>query len=215
MDLCLTLTEVQWGLTKDVAAVVGSIASLVAVAAAIVFGWLGLKTWKRQLRGTTNHELSRKLLVAIYTYETTLNAARDIGLSSDELSEDDASKIASQTGESNRFAFTYSVYRTRLKSIEASLVPVRAHLLEARALWGAELEGLVAELIKMKDEWWNVARRYSSAMNPAEDSETRELYAIAWTQNRGVLYESDQNNEFWDRFQQHLSRVEAYLRTKL
>ncbi|WP_338498180.1 hypothetical protein V5F23_09590 [Pseudomonas sp. WP18] len=215
MDLCLTLTEVQWGLTKDVAAVVGSIASLVAVAAAIIFGWLGLKTWKRQLQGTTNHELSRKLLVAIYTYETTLNAARDIGLSSDELSEDDAFEVSSLAEESNRFAFTYAVYRTRLKSIEASLVPVRAYLLEARALWGAELEDLVNELVKMKDEWWNVARRYTSAMNPAEDSETRERYAIAWTQHRGVLYESDQNNEFWDRFQQRLSGVEAYLRTKL
>ncbi|MCK3839901.1 MULTISPECIES: hypothetical protein [Pseudomonas] len=215
MNLCLTFTEVQWGLTKDVAAAVGSLASLGAVAAAIVFGILGLKTWRRQLQGTTSHELSRKLLVAIYTFEATLNAARDIGLSLDELDDEDISKITKLTGDTRRFAFTYSIYRARLKSIESSLVLVRAHLFEARALWGAELEALVGELMKMKDEWWTVARRYSSAMNPEEDSETRERYAKAWIQHKGVLYEGDQDNEYWQRFQGHLFNIEAYLRTKL
>lgn len=215
MDLCLTFTEVQWTLTKDVAAVVGSLASIGAVAAAIVFGCLGLKTWRQQLRGTANHEMSRKLLVAIYSYEAALNAARDIGLSLNELCEEDVCQITSLAEDSKRFAFTYSIYRSRLKAIETSLIPVRAYLLEARALWGRELEDLVSELIKMKDEWWTVARRYSSAMNPAEDSETRELYAKAWIEHKGVLYEGDEDNEFGERFIRHLSGVEAYLRTKM
>lgn len=215
MDLCLTLTEIQWNLTKDVASVVGSAASLGAVIAAIVFGCLGLKTWKQQLRGTANHEMSRKLLVAIYSYQATLNSARDIGLNADELGEEDAYRISQLGADSKRFAFTYSIYRSRLKAIETSLAPVRAYLLEARALWGRELEDLVSELINMKDEWWTVARRYSSAMNPAEDSETRELYAKAWIEHKGVLYEGDEDNEFGERFIRHLSRVEAYLRTKM
>lgn len=215
MNLCLTLTDIQWGLTKDVASVIGSLASLGAVAAAVFFGWQGLKAWKQQLQGTANHELSRKLLVATYLYEASLNSARDIGLSLDELGEEDVQQIASLKNDQKRFAFTYTIYRTRLEKIETCLVPVRACLMEARALWGSELESLMDDLIKMKDEWWTIARRYSSAMNPEEDSETRELYAKAWIEHKGVLYDDDKNNEFGQRFSQHLSKVEAYLRAKM
>lgn len=215
MDLCLTLTEIQWSLTKDVASVVGSVASLGAVIAAVVFGCLGLKTWKQQMRGTANHEMSRKLLVAIYSFQATLNSARDIGLSVDELGEGDAYRISQLGDDSKRFAFTYAIYRARLQKIETSLAPVRAYLMEARALWGDGLEDVVNDLIAMKDEWWTVARRYSSAMNPAEDSETRERYARAWIEHKGVLYDDDQNNEFGRRITQRLSKIEAYLRTKM
>lgn len=215
MDLCWTLTEVQWEVTKDVASVIGSVASLCTVVAGVVFGWLGLKTWKLQLQGTANHEMSRKLLVAIYSYEATLNAARDIGMSLSELSEEEASRIAGLSAPGKRYAFAYSIYRARLSAIDTSLAPVRAHLLEAKALWGDEVDGLVGALVAMKDEWWTVARRYASAMDPAEDAETRELYAKAWVEHKGVLYADGLENAFGQRFKDRLAEVEVFLRTKM
>ena len=215
MDICLTLTEVQWGVTKDVAAVTGSAAGLCTVIAGVVFGCLRLITSKKQLRGTVNHEMSRKLLISIYTFEATLNAARDIGMRLSELSEEEASHVKGLLAESKRYAFTYSLYRTRLNTIDNSLAPVRAHLLEARALWGQEVEGLVNALIAMKDEWWTVARRYASAMNPAEDIDTRERYAKAWIENKGILYIDGPDNAFGLRFKERLAEVEVFLRTKM
>lgn len=215
MDLCWTLTEIQWDVTKDVAAVVGSVASVCTVVAGVTFGWLGLKTWHQQLQGTANHEMSRKLLVAIYSYEATLNDARDVGMSPSELSEEEAAQIRAMDPDSKRYAFSYSVYRARLGAIERSLAPVRALLLEARALWGHEVDELVVVLIKMKDEWWTVARRYASAMNPAEDAETRERYARAWIEQKGVLYVHGPDDEFGQRFKDRLAEVEAFLRTKM
>ena len=215
MDLCWTLTEIQWGVTKDVAAVIGSVASVCTVVAGVAFGWLGLKTWRQQLRGTANHEMSRKLLVAIYSYEATLNDARDIGMSLSELTDEEAAQVDAMDPDSKRYAFTYSVYRARLGAIERSLAPVRALLLEARALWGNDVDGLVVALIKMKDEWWTVARRYASAMNPSEDSETRERYATAWIEKKWVLYVYGPDDEFGQRFKDRLSEVEVFLRTKM
>lgn len=215
MDLCWTLSEIQWDVTKDVAAVIGSMASVCTVAAGVVFGWMGLKTWRQQLRGTANHEMSRKLLVAIYSFEATLDAARDVGMSVSELSEDEASQVNAMPTESKRYAFTYSIYRARLGAIEKSLAPVRALLLEARALWGGDIDDLVGALIEMKDEWWTVARRYASAMNPAEDAETRERYAQAWIEHRGVLYVDGPENDFGQRFKERLAQVEHFLRTKM
>lgn len=215
MDICLTLTEVEWGVTKDVAAVIGSVAGVCTVIAGVVFGYLGLITWKKQLRGTVNHEMSRKLLVSIYTYEATLNAVRDIGMSLSELSEEEASHVKGLPAEPKRYAFTYSIYRARLNTIDNSLAPVRAHLLEARALWGQEIEDLVEALIAMKDEWWTVARRYASAMNPAEDIDTRERYAKAWIENKGVLYVDGPDNAYGLRFKEKLAEVEGFLRTKM
>ncbi len=215
MDLCWTLTEIQWGITKDVAAVVGSAASVCTVVAGVAFGLMGLKTWRQQLRGTANHEMSRKLLVAIYSYEATLNAARDVGMSLSELSKEEAAQIDAVAPESKRYAFSYSIYRARLEAIERSLAPVRALLLEARALWGNEVDGLVVALINMKDEWWTVARRYASAMNPAEDAETRERYARAWIEQKGVLYVDGPDDVFGQRFKDRLAEVEVFLRTKM
>jgi len=215
MDICLTLTEVQWEVTKDVAAVIGSAAGVCTVIAGVVFGCLGLITWKKQLRGTANHEMSRKLLVSIYTYEATLNAARDIGMSLSELSEEETFHVDGLPAEFKRYAFTYSIYRARLNTIDNSLAPVRAHLLEARALWGQDVDGVVNALIAMKDEWWTVARRYASAMNPAEDTDTRECYAKAWIEHKGVLYVDGPDNAFGQRFKERLAEVEMFLRTKM
>jgi len=215
MDLCWTLTEIQWDVTKDVAAVVGSVASACTVVGGVTFGWLGLKTWRQQLQGTANHELSRKLLVAIYSYEIALNDARDVGMSPSELSEEETAQISTMDPDPKRYAFSYSVYRARLGAIERSLAPVRALLLEARALWGHEVDELVVVLINMKDEWWNVARRYTSAMNPGEDAETRERYARAWIEKKGVLYVHGADDKFGQKFKDRLSEVEAFLRTKM
>jgi len=215
MDLCWTLTEIDWDVTKDVAAVFGSVASVCTVVAGVTFGWLGLKTWRQQLHGTANHEMSRKLLVAIYSYEATLNDARDVGMSPSELTEEEAAEIRAMNPDSKRYAFSYTVYRARLGAIERSIAPVRALLLEARALWGHEVDELVVALINMKDEWWTVARRYASAMNPAEDAETRERYARAWIEQKGVLYVDGPDDEFGQRFKARLAEVEAFLRTKM
>lgn len=67
MSYCLALTDVDWSLTKDVLGVVGTFVGAIISAAAVLvaykFGNEGLNTWKRQLRGTTDHELAKRVLI--------------------------------------------------------------------------------------------------------------------------------------------------------
>lgn len=55
MGLCLTISEVDWSLTKDVLSIIGTFGVL-------VIGVSGLFTWRRQLRGTSEYELAKKVV---------------------------------------------------------------------------------------------------------------------------------------------------------
>lgn len=54
VNICLTLTEINWALTKDVFSIIGTIGAL-------IFAGFGLSTWKRQLKGTSEYGDIRNL----------------------------------------------------------------------------------------------------------------------------------------------------------
>lgn len=61
--MCLALTDADWSLTKDVFSIFGTVISAVTVGVAIYFGRAGLHTWRKQLRGSADHDLARRLLI--------------------------------------------------------------------------------------------------------------------------------------------------------
>ena len=215
MDLCLAIGDVDWSLTKDAASVLGSVVAAVGVGGAIYFGFQGLKTWRTQFKGTSDHQLARNLLIEAYKFKASMIAARDIGMSVDELDSNEIDEISACGEDRKRYAFTYSVYKRRLINMENTLAPMRALMIEAQATWGVPCIEPFNELIKMKDQWWTVARRYASAMNPLEDAETRERYAKAWIAHKGVLYDQHKDDQFSTTFDEKLSLVEAFLRKRL
>ncbi len=69
MSFCLAITEADWSLTKDVFSIVGTVFTALGVIVASYVGLNGLKTWRRQIRGNNDHELSRRMLVESYRFK--------------------------------------------------------------------------------------------------------------------------------------------------
>lgn len=70
MNLCITISEADWSLTKDVFSIIGTFGAL-------VIGTFGLFTWRRQLRGTSEYELAKKAVFKAYEVQQTIQTVRN------------------------------------------------------------------------------------------------------------------------------------------
>lgn len=75
LSICLTITDVDWILTKDISVVIfsgiGAFAAVVAAFAAKE----GVNTWKKQLRGAADYQLAEEMLIAAYKYQELLHVS--------------------------------------------------------------------------------------------------------------------------------------------
>jgi hypothetical protein len=100
----------------------------------------GLETWREQLRGTTEFDLARKVLLSSYKIRSAVSIIRNpwaFNLSSDEtqnLSEDEI-----------RIKERKAIYEPRFKILYEELPNFESLTLESEALWGKEIrEALTA-----------------------------------------------------------------------
>ncbi|MDU0353947.1 hypothetical protein RS130_08405 [Paraglaciecola aquimarina] len=69
MSICLTFSNIDWAITKDVFSIIGTIS-------AVVIGIIGLTTWRRQLKGTSEYEVAKKAILHTYEVEQTIQGVR-------------------------------------------------------------------------------------------------------------------------------------------
>lgn len=121
------------GIAKD--AITGIAAGVAAVVAI-----LGLQTWKRQLHGNTNYDVSRRLLRAAYTLRETVRWVRNPMISGGEMAaalkaaglNDSPPGGIDERGE----ALAYEARWRKVADAQSEFATV---LLEAEALWGPEI----------------------------------------------------------------------------
>ncbi|KJY97383.1 hypothetical protein [Pseudoalteromonas ruthenica] len=129
MDLCITISGINWSLTKDVVSIVGTIGAL-------TIGGLGLFTWSRQLRGTSEYEVAKKAILNTYEVQQALQSVRNpmLYLSKEEV------EAGRRLEEEQRI---YSERMTYLNEKWAELQMVR---LEAKVIWGNEAQDSFNEI---------------------------------------------------------------------
>ena len=129
MDLCITISEINWSLTKDVVSIVGTIGAL-------TIGGLGLFTWRRQLRGTSEYEVAKKAILKTYEVQQALQSVRNpmLYLSKEEV------EAGRRLEEEQRI---YSERMTYLNEKWAELQTIR---LESRVIWGKEAQDSFNEI---------------------------------------------------------------------
>ena len=109
--------------SKDIVLAVAAITgSVVAV--------MGLDTWKRQLRGHSEYELSRRILVSLYKYRDAINGVRHPAMLSYEMPEPPDEIIDSMNREQIRFFGISHAYQKRwdkVQDVKATLYETIAH----------------------------------------------------------------------------------------
>ncbi len=118
MNFCLTVTDIDWSITRDVFSIIGTVG-------AIVIGALGLFTWRRQLRGTSEYELAKKAILKTYEVQQAIQSVRNpmIYLSKEEI----------EAG--RRLEEEQRIYNERMAHLYDKWAELQTIRLEAKVIW--------------------------------------------------------------------------------
>lgn len=215
MSICLAIADADWALTKDVFSVFGTMVSAIGVGLAAWIGFSGLATWRRQNKGTSDHDLSRRLLIDLYQLRDRIKHARNSLILAGEGGVDDQDQFLNFLQISYRN--TARSYKKRLALIDEVRVRLSASLLESEAVWGDQLRSRFEPIFKLQNELFLNVRAYLITINPDEEDETIEAYRNILKSRRDVRCQASLEDEdgFQIEFDEALSRVEDYLRPKL
>ncbi|NMX84666.1 hypothetical protein HBO11_03740 [Pseudomonas sp. WS 5010] len=214
MSMCLAITDLDWDVTKDVFDIIGTVISVVGVGFAAYIGLSGLKTWRLQTKGTADHDLARRLLIALYGYRDSIRKVRDPMIFSYELEPakdeqpDDDPKFKNIN--ENRRAYT-----RRFERLNQTKNSLNVALVEAEAVWGGELQRRINVIFKLERELYLHVRSFLISMDP-KDEDMQLAYRQILKKRRDILYEIDTaDDHFHHELVAGIGQIEAYLREKL
>lgn len=184
----------------DLADIFGAIATVFAVA-------FGFSAWKKQLRGHTDHELAKRILLETERFkEQTLGITRTAEncLTSSNLHNADWSFLQE----------VLRILRSDLEKSDECRINMEALLIEADVIWGGELRTRYSGLRDLNDMCCLYIRSYLRFLeDPDDDSEGDDF---SWVDDR--LSQGGWNSDEHQRRENMntlLTQATAYLKKKL
>jgi hypothetical protein len=188
-----------WIVAKDIVSTLGTLGAL-------AIGVLGLGTWRRQLRGSSEYEVAKKILINTYQVCNRMQAVRSplTFLQKDEV--DAGRKLEEEQ----------RVYNERLQALFEKWAELRALSLETRAIWGTEAEDRTKPIEKLARElraevwlhFW-LAGAYAGPGTTVDNSPER----IA-ANDKAIYWVSD-DDEFSSKIIAAVKHVEEFFRPRM
>ena len=199
MSVCVALTDIDWTLTRDVVAIIGTIGAL-------AIGLAGLGTWRRQLHGTSKYEVARRAILLAYEMRDAIQAVRSpiLQLRREEI---DAGR---------RIEEEQRIYDERMQRLYEKWSQLRTIILETKAIWGEKaeaqfraLQGLVGTM--RAEIWLHFWLKGAYAAPGATVDNTPERVA----KNRKVIYWTSDDDEFSQKIDAAIHPVEIFFQRKM
>lgn len=205
----LTCMEI-WTVVKD----------LVILGAAItgaVVAVKGLGTWQRQLKGQSEYELSRRILVTLFKYRDAINGVRHPAMWSHEMPSPPVEEAKTMSIEKVRHYGTSKGYQARWTKVQEQRTALYADLLEAEAIWGSELQTLFKVIFDLEHELFTRIRHYLELLNPDTHQRTKDAITKIVAESRDIMYDisGDETDEYKQDMLNAIEPIEAYLKPKL
>ena len=198
--------EIVTAIKDVVLAIAGATTAAVAV--------LGLKTWSRQLRGTADFEVARKLAKATYKLRDEIQIYRSPLIRSSEFPEGQRNGGTTERAEQRANGYGH-VFSARWEPVYAALQEFDTQTLEAEALWGTSIRAKTDELRRL-------LRVLGAATEAYIDNEHSGGEHFKSDREFGVKIRSEvfaspqaQDNELSNKFQSAVKAVEVELRPHL
>lgn len=177
----------------------------------------GLGTWQRQLKGQSEYELSRRILVSVFKYRDAINGVRHPAMWAYETPSPPEEEAARMSREKIRFYGTSKAYQARWDKVQTERTSLYADLLEAEAIWGAELKELFKEVYNLEHELFTRIRHYVELINPDTDEASKDAIRNIDKKARDIMYDnlSDEPDEYKKDLIAAIEKIEKYLKPKL
>ncbi|NKC13176.1 MAG: hypothetical protein GKR94_13535 [Gammaproteobacteria bacterium] len=120
----------------------------------------GLGTWRRQLTGQSEYELTRRLLVGVFKYRDAIDRVRDPAILAYEMPEPSSEQSQNMTREQIRFYGLQKAYERRWEKVQGVRTAMYLDYLEAEAIWGEEVTSLFKALFELEKELLTISSTY-------------------------------------------------------
>ncbi|MCP4114405.1 MAG: hypothetical protein GY737_03180 [Desulfobacteraceae bacterium] len=199
MNICLSISDVDWSLTKDVFSTIGTIGAL-------VLGILGLTTWKRQLKGTSEYELAKKAILVTYEVQLAIQAVRNpmLHLSREEV----------ESG--RRIEEEQRIYDERMKILYQKWAELQTIRLETKVIWSEPAHNCFKEIQDRIGElkgaiWLHFWMKGAYAGPEATVDNSPERVA----ENNKIIYFISESDDFTTKIEKSVKAVELFFRDKV
>lgn len=177
----------------------------------------GLGTWRAQLSGQSEYDLSRRILVSLFKYRDSIDSLRHPMMWGHEMPSPPEEESETMSDPQIRFYGTSKAYQARWDKIQEQRSALYADLLEAEAIWGNELNTLFKTLFDLQHELLTQIRHYLDLIDPDTPETTKEAIRKLDENRRDIMYDnlSDEPDEYKRDFLNGISEIENYLKPKL
>ncbi|EHV9589977.1 hypothetical protein V4T78_004268 [Vibrio vulnificus] len=199
MNLCITISEIDWSLTKDVFSILGTVGAL-------IIGTFGLFTWRRQLRGTSEYELAKKAVFKTYEVQQALQAVRNpmLYLSKEEV------EVGRRLEEELR------IYNERMTLLYEKWAELQTIRLETKAIWSDSAHNCFNEIQQrigdLRGAIWLHFWMKGAYAGPGATVDNNPERVI---ENDKVVYFVSDDDEFSQKIFKSVEKVELFFGPKI
>lgn len=177
----------------------------------------GLGTWQRQLKGQSEYELSRRILVTLFKYRDAIDGIRHPVMWGFEMPAPPEHEASTMSHEQIRFYGTSKAYQVRWGKLQDERKALYADLLEAEAIWGGDLNDLFKVVFNLQHELFIKIRHHLELINPETNESSKEAIRKIDAKSRDIMYDllDEKPDEYKNDVIRAIKRIEDYLRPKL
>ena len=196
------------------------IKDLVLIGSAVVGIYVairGLNTWNRQLRGTSEYDLARRILRGVYRHRDALKNVRNPAIWVNEQPDPPEEAAKKMNSGQRHFYGLAGAYQKRWDRVTEVRSELQAELLEAEVLWGKALIPLIDPIHKLERELFITVMNYITIINPETELDTKQAYIKIRKEKRDILYEISENDpdEYATELTAAIISIENYLKPHL
>jgi len=180
--------------------------AIIGITSAIVIGIIGLTTWRRQLKGTSEYEVAKKAILLTYEVEQAIQGVRNpmLHLPKEEV----------EAG--RRLEAEQQIYSDRFIILENKWAELQTIKLESKVIWGnaaAESFNEIRDIIgKLRGGIWLhfwMKGAYAGPSATVDNSAERKI------ENDKIVYYISEDDEFSLKIKRAVEHVENIFKDKV
>lgn len=199
MNLCVTISDINWSLTKDVISIIGTLGAL-------IIGGLGLFTWSRQLKGTSEYELAKNAVLSTYEVQQALQSVRNPMLY----------LIKEEVDAGRRLQEEQRIYEECLNHLYKKWAELQTIRLETRVIWSDKahdiFNGLQERIGEVRGAKWLHFWMKGAYAGPGTTVDNNPQRVI---ENDKIVYFSSENDDFSMQIAESARSIENFFSPKV
>ena len=201
----------------EILSIIKEIVIIGAAITASIVAVKGLSTWQRQLKGQSEYDLSRRILVSLFKYRDAINGVRNPAMWADEMPSPPEEKSKTMHPDQISFYGTSNAYQARWDKVQEERTSLYADLLEAEAIWGTELNDFFKVVFDLQHELFTQVRHYLISINPDQPETRKNAIEKIDKDNRDIIYDDldEKPDEYKSDLIDAIKVIESYLKPKL